>query len=279
MDFTDVPESSRRIAALFDRAAPTYEGVGVPWFQPIGDRLVAEVRPSPGEHVLDIGCGRGAATFPLAEAVGPSGHVTGIDLSPGMVDSARTDAEARGLINVDVAVMDASAPSFHGVTFDVVTASLVLFFLPDPPAALLRWVDLLRPGGRIGVTTFGDADPLWTAVDDLFRPYLPPQMLDARTSGKLGPFGSDEGVEGLLASAGFSSVRTVGFQLPVVFDKPEQWYDWSWSHGQRAMWEAAGEDHLDEVRDAAFAYLEGCRTTDGTIVLTQRVRVTLADRP
>ena len=279
MSLAEVPESSRRIAAIFDRAAATYDGVGVPWFQPIADRLVEEVRPAPGERVLDVGCGRGAALFPLAEAVGPAGQVTGIDLSSGMIEATGAEVAARGVANVALAVMDASAPSLPAGSADLLTASLVLFFLPDPAAALSRWFDLVVAGGRIGVTTFGAADPSWTALDDLFRPFLPPQMLDARTSGRQGPFGSDEGVEGLLAGAGFTGTRTVGFHLPVLFDDPEQWYRWSWSHGQRAMWEAVGTEHHDEVRDLAFAHLEACRRADGIIPLGQHVRVTLADRP
>src|SRR5215207_5386502 len=120
------------VAAVFDRASSTYDDVGVPWFQPIADVLVQELRPAPGERILDIGSGRGAATFPLAEATGPSGQVTAIDLAPGMVDALREDAEARGLTHVRVELMDAAAPDLLSSSFDVLASSLVLFFLPDP---------------------------------------------------------------------------------------------------------------------------------------------------
>ena len=81
-------------AGVFDRAADTYDAVGVPWFQPIALRLVTELAVQPGERVLDIGCGRGAALFPLAEAAGPAGSVVGIDLSPRMVELTAADATA-----------------------------------------------------------------------------------------------------------------------------------------------------------------------------------------
>jgi SAM-dependent methyltransferase len=56
---------------------------------------------------------------------------------------------------VQVLLDDAMAPSLEAATFDLVTSSLVLFFLPDPVVALRNWYQLLVRGGRIGVSTFG----------------------------------------------------------------------------------------------------------------------------
>lgn len=271
-------ERSRAVAAVFDRAATTYEAVGVPWFAPIAQRLVRELAPSPGERALDIGCGRGAALFPLAEAVGPTGAVTGIDLSAGMVQATQDDVLARGWTHVRLHVMDAMSPGLPDGTFDLAASSLVLFFLPDPVAALTAWRRLLAEGGRLGVSTFAERDPLWVTLDDVFRPYLPPMLLDARTRGESGPFASDQGVEGLLRDAGFGGVRTVSDDVAVTFDDPEHWHTWSWSHGQRAMWESVPEPDRATVRDAAFAVLADARSADGRITLRQQVRYTLADR-
>src|SRR3954462_8069778 len=101
MDMAERAERSARVAAVFDRVADVYDNVGVPWFTPIGQRLVRLAAPERAARALDIGCGRGAATFALAEAVGSAGHVTGIDLSPRMVSECRADIARRGLSNVD----------------------------------------------------------------------------------------------------------------------------------------------------------------------------------
>lgn len=261
---------------MFDRAADTYDTVGVPWFQPIAAGLVAELAVRPGERVLDIGCGRGAALMPLAVAAGPTGSVLGIDLAPRMVELTALDAAH--LPQVTVQVADASSPDLPAESFDVLAASLVLFFLPDPVAALRRWLTLLVPGGRLGVTTFGAQDPRWTEIDAVFRPYLPPAMLDARTSGRRGPFTSDDGVAGLLAEAGFTDVRTSHLDVDAVFDSPEHLLRFSWSHGQRAMWESVPAGERDGV--ARQLVDTAGRLADSThgLRLRQQVRYTLGSR-
>lgn len=269
---------SAGVAAIFDRVADTYDNVGVPWFTPIAERLVAGLVPRPGERALDIGSGRGAALFPLAAAVGASGSVNGIDLAPRMVEATSADIAARGLTNVDLQVMDASAPRFPQVSFDIVASSLVIFFLPDPAGALHRWRELLVEGGRLGISTFGAPSEVWQAVDAVFRPYLPPAMLDARTTGATGPFESDEGVEELVRDAGFTNLRTDSFDLDVVLSDVEHWSRWSHSHGQRAMWDAVPESEHAAVTAAVAEILEDARKADGTFGLSQGVRLTYAER-
>lgn len=272
-------EQARRVAAVFDLVADTYDAVDVPWFTPIAQRLVAELAPQPGERALDIGCGRGAALWPIAEAVGPSGEVVGFDLAERMVAATRADVEDRGLANVELHVMDAADPQLPDSSFDLVVASLVLFFLPDPFGALRRWRDLLRPGGRIGISSFGERTPEWIAVEEVFRAYLPQPSLNARKAMTNGPFSSDDRVEDLFRETGLTGVRTVGFSMSTTFDDIEHWHRWSRSHGQRAMWEQVPEAEHPTVVARAGELLAPARGADGRIHLTQRVRLTLGNRP
>ena len=268
-----VTTSPAGVAGVFDRAAGTYDAVGVPWFGPIAAGLVEELAVTAGERVLDVGCGRGAALIPLAQAAGPTGHVLGIDLAPEMV--RRTALDIAGLAHVQVRVADASTPGVPPASYDVVASSLVLFFLPDPAAAVRTWVDLLVPGGRLGVTTFGPQDERWRQVDALFAPYLPQAMLDARASGTRGPFASDEGVATLLRDAGLDEVRTAHRTVTANFTGPSQWVDFSWSHGQRAMWEAVPPDEREGLVRRATALL----STWEPLAFSQVVRHTLGRRP
>src|SRR5437764_797938 len=92
-----------------------------------------------------------------------------------------------------------------------------------------RSADTYAPvGGRLSVSTFGRQDERWESFDEVFTPYLPPQMLDARTSGARGPFASDEGVEDLLRGAGMQGVRTEHRTVEAVFRDTEQYLTFTW---------------------------------------------------
>src|SRR5690242_13451641 len=181
------------VAALFDAVADDYDQTGIDFFGPIADGLLAELDPQPGESCVDLGCGKGVVTVGLAERVQPGGSVVGIDVSPGMLTHARNLLSDKGL-DVDLRVGAAADPPLPPRSADVVASSLVLFFLADPAAALARWVGLLAPGGRIGLATFGDQDPVWDAVDKEFGPWVPPMMKDPRIVGPDSPFSSDAGM-------------------------------------------------------------------------------------
>ncbi len=265
-----------RVVGVFDRAAPTYDAVGVEMFGPIAERLVDELDPQPGERVLDVGCGRGAVLLRAAARVGPTGSVTGVDLAAGMVAQARAAVRDAG-VDAEVRLADAEDPG--GGPYDVVASSLVLFFLPDPVAALRAWQRLLVDGGRVGVTTFGRYSESWAEMDGVFASYLPPGMRDARTVGRSGPFETDEGVAGLLGEAGFTDLRTAHTTVRVRFDDEDHWHAWTWSVGQRAMWEAVPEDQREAVRAEAYRRLQRCRDADGRIGFDQDVRITLGRRP
>lgn len=270
---------TEKMANLFDKLSDTYDEVGVDFFKPIAATLLAAMPPVEGERWLDIGCGRGAVLLPVAEAIGPHGLAVGIDISSGMIEHARRAALHAGLRNVECEVDDAQSPAtIHG-PFDTISSSLVLFFLADPLGALRNWLPLLKPGGRIGVSTFGFVDPRWEEVDRVFQPHLPPQMRDARTSGKEGPFASDDGVESLFQQAGFTNIRTESASINVRFADSQQWYDFTWSVGQRMMWLAIPEHLRSEVRRDAETILARFANADGSIIFRQDIRNTLGNRP
>jgi ubiquinone/menaquinone biosynthesis C-methylase UbiE len=265
------------VAGLFDRVSGTYDGSGVPWFTPIARHLVDTVGPLPGQRALDIGCGRGAALFPLADAVGPTGAVTGIDVAPGMVEATRAEVAARDLSFVDVQLMDAGRPALPDSSFDVAVASMVVFFLPDPVAALRSWRGLLAPGGRLGISTQGARDPGWRALDEMFLPHLPPVMLQARTGAIARRLATVDGIRHTLTEAGYAAVHTSTVDLAAVFDDADHWVAWSRSHGARAMWDAVPDAELPGILAAARRHLNELRDTDGRIRLGQKILLTVAE--
>jgi ubiquinone/menaquinone biosynthesis C-methylase UbiE len=100
--------------------------------------------PEPPARIADLGSGTGTLSVLLADA----GYaVDGVDFSPEMVSRARDKAAGRD--GVTFAVSDASEPPLRPAGYDAVLCRHVLWAMDDPSAALRRWVDLLRDGGRL----------------------------------------------------------------------------------------------------------------------------------
>ena len=158
------PEQKAWLAGVFDRAAPAYDRVGVAYHEHFGRRLVELAGLPADAALLDVGCGRAAV---LLAAAGRAGTLTGVDVSAGMLEHARAELRAAGVDGVRLEVMDAERLAFADGTFDALTAAFLLFFLPDPERAAAEFRRVLRPGGRVAVSTWGDDDPRWAWEDDL----------------------------------------------------------------------------------------------------------------
>jgi len=116
--------------------------------------LLEAARVVPGEHVLDVGCGPGATTLPYAAAVGPTGHVTGIDISEPMLAVARRRVAEEGLANVTLILADAQVHALPPGSFDLVTSRFGVMFFADPNAAFRNLCGALRPGGRLAMAVW-----------------------------------------------------------------------------------------------------------------------------
>lgn len=103
----------------------------------------------PGEDVLDIGCGAGLDTLLAAQMVGPSGSVTGIDMTPAMLAKARRSVAEMGLATVTIVEGSAEQLPFADASFDVVISNGVIDLIPDKDAVFSEIVRVLRAGGRI----------------------------------------------------------------------------------------------------------------------------------
>jgi SAM-dependent methyltransferase len=267
----DLPPLVPGIENLFDAVADDYDQSGVDFFVPIAGRLVAEAAPQPGERVLDLGSGRGAATALLAEAVGDAGTVTAIDLSQRMVEHTRAQVPT-----ADVRKDDAAAPDLPDGAFDLATASLLIFFLRDGGAAAARWLRLLAPGGRLALSTFGPVGPLWDALDGLLRPYVPPHLRDPRLVDPDSPYRSVDRFEAMLRDAGAGSVSTTVETIAAPITGADQWLSFSLGTGQRAMWGHVPPEERTALYARAEELIEAERAASGSVTLSQEVRYTIA---
>ena len=100
-----------------------------------------------GARVVEIGCGPHGCLELLAERVGPTGRVVGIERNQDAVDLARQLIDDRTLTNVEVFCRDPRSTELPRAAFDLVTARLVLVNVPEPHQILAEAVALVRPGG------------------------------------------------------------------------------------------------------------------------------------
>ncbi|RYP85016.1 methyltransferase domain-containing protein [Nocardioides guangzhouensis] len=136
--------------SLWDAEAATFDdepdhGLGDHETRDAWRALLLSVLPPAPARIADLGCGTGT----LAVLLAAEGYaVDGLDVSPEMVARARAKAAA-ARVPVRARVGDANAPGLDPASYDVVLSRHVLWAMDDPPDALGRWVDLLRPGGRL----------------------------------------------------------------------------------------------------------------------------------
>jgi ubiquinone/menaquinone biosynthesis C-methylase UbiE len=143
-------ESNARVARRYDRLAPIYLAVQVAFALPPGIRrqAVDRLELGFGDRVLEIGCGSGYNLGLLANGVGPTGAVHGVDISAGMLAHASRKIARRGWRNVTVLQQDA-AELAPGDPVDAVLFSLSYSVIPRRHRALARAWDALAPGGRL----------------------------------------------------------------------------------------------------------------------------------
>ena len=165
------PTDLLSVADYWDAASETYDedadhGLRDPAVREAWRARLAAWLPPPPADVLDLGCGTGSVAL-LVTDLGYRVH--GLDLSARMVEQARAKAGDRG---ATFAVGDAATPGVPERSVDVVTARHLLWTLPDPHAALGRWVAAVRPGGRLVLvegrwTVPGGGGPYARGADDM----------------------------------------------------------------------------------------------------------------
>jgi ubiquinone/menaquinone biosynthesis C-methylase UbiE len=138
----------RRGRRFWDLGASLHSGRIQMLERSLWPQVVSGLDLQPGDRVLDVGCGTGNGFAALREAVGPTGHVAGIDNSPRMLARARAVVAEQGWDNVEVRRADASAVEWERGGYDAAVAATSLSTMPDLDGALARIHGALRPGGR-----------------------------------------------------------------------------------------------------------------------------------
>jgi demethylmenaquinone methyltransferase/2-methoxy-6-polyprenyl-1,4-benzoquinol methylase len=153
-DILRVLQTKDEVRAFYNKIARVYDLLAEHSEQPMRELSLQMLAPAPGEHLLEIGFGTGHVLAELAKAVGPTGQVSGIDISENMRDQTRELLEREGLAErVALVCGDAEDLPYPRDSFDGIFLcfTLELFDTPEIPRVLAQCRRVLRPGGRIVV--------------------------------------------------------------------------------------------------------------------------------
>ncbi len=178
------------------------------------EHLRAAYGISPGDEVVDIGCGTGLTTREAGRAASP-GRVVGVDVSERMLERARELTAAERLANVRYELGDAQVHRFDPAGYDVAISRFGTMFFSDPGAAFANIAAALRPGARLVALVWQGHDRNeWAQAIDA-------ALGDAAQPSKPGadPFslGDAEATAGLLERAGFDDIRFEDIREPVLY--------------------------------------------------------------
>ena len=229
--------------------------------------VTERLEPGPGVRWLDLATGTGAVAE-LAAAGGAT--VTGLDLAPALIETAKERAQERGL-EIDYVVGDCEALELDDASFDVVSSTCGVMFAPDHQAVASELARVTKPGGQIGLVN-------WTpgpGVADLFRLMAPFQPAPPPSN----PFewGDENHVGDLLGDA--FELTLERHVSPLALDSGEAYWDlFATSYGPTKTLVEALDDRSEELHRAWVDFMEANNRTNGGILHQREYLLVLGRR-
>ena len=266
-----------RATATYNAAADFYDDPANSFWDRFGRRTIERLRLPLGARVLDVCCGSGASAIPAAEKVGPPGFVLGIDLAQNLLTLARAKASDRGLQNVEFRLGDVLDPALPESQFDAVVCVFGIFFIPDMPAAVRALWRVVRPGGRLALTTWGPnffepgTTAFWNAIrevrPDLYKGFNPWDRISDPPS-----------VRALLHAGGADQVDAIAEAGTHPIPSPEAWWSAVLGSGYRGTLEQLDASARERVRMANLNFIRqsGIHSVEANVVYALATKPTHA---
>jgi len=253
-------EAKKIIQQGFDTVAPGYDHPSLAFFPQTAKSMMSYLALQPSDKLLDVCTGTGVVALAAAPLL-TQGEVFGIDLSSGMLAQAKKKASALNYTNTQFLQMDLDKLAFSEGKFDVATSSFGLFFLEDMTQALRNISSVVKPQGKIAISTFtGDA---FLPMSDLF--------IECYTSfGKEVPGGlswkrlsTHELILAQFEAVGIQHVEIYHVPLGYQMSDANMWWDVVWNAGYRALLNQLSTQQQAEFKQKHMTEIEQLIGDDG----------------
>jgi ubiquinone/menaquinone biosynthesis C-methylase UbiE len=223
----------------------------------IHERVVDRLDPKPGEAWLDLACGTGAVS---ERATRRGAAVTGVDLAPALIETARERAQEQGL-DIDYRVGDCERLELDDGAFEVVSSTCGVMFAPDHEASARELARVVKLGGRIGLANWTPEGGL-AKMFGMMKPFAPPPPEGA---GNPFAWGDEQHVQELLGEAFDLELDRHVSHLRIASGE-DYWQLFSSSYGPtRTLAESLEDDRREEFHRAWVDFFESNYRRDAEI--------------
>ena len=244
----------KKTADTYSAASDFYDHPANSFWERYGRRTVERLRLPAGARVLDVCCGSGASAIPAAEAVGPSGSVLGVDLAENLLNLARIKARQRGLTNLDFRAGDMLDLGVAQSSFDAAICVFGIFFVPDMQLAVHKLLRLVKPGGKLAITTWGPKffEPASTAFWNSIRTVRPDLYKGFNPWDRIS---EPDAVRSLFNGAAVANVEVVAEAGVQTLSTPEDWWPMVIGTGYRGTIEQLNDADRERVREQNIEFI------------------------
>ncbi len=243
---------------ICEAQAANYEDEALRLFPFAADSIVDRVRLEPGNRVLEIGCGAGALTIPLARSLGP-GRVQAIDHCEAMIVRCEAAARRASLSNIDLHQMAAERLEFRQRYFDLTISAYTLEQIirhSRPETTIAGWKRVTREGGLIVIATPA-ASSFQPMADDLA------ERVRLAGRGCRSATGNEESLAGLLEAAGLEEITIDRFDTRYHLQEAEEWWRLVTASDAVVPLDHLNHSELERLWQEHRPAIESMRTAEG----------------